>query len=164
MTPHQTLAVAVRLFAIWLAIHATRNLLGVYLAGRDRGDTYIVPFVGVLSLLAIVFIVVLWFFPKTIAHKLLTPTNDAPANPSTPESWLVVGSSLIGLWLVASAVPGLLRNLFTRFLFRSESVEVIGLAEGFVYLVAQAVVGAALIFGANSVKRFILWARYAGPD
>ena len=164
MTPHQTLAVAVRLFAIGLAIYAARELMGAYVVGRERHDAYVLPIVATVSILAIVFVVLLWLFPKTIARGLLPLTSDTPAKPSTAETWIAVGSSLIGLWLVASAVPGLLRNLFVMYLLRSELLDTSGLISGLVYLLVQVVVGLALIFGANSVKRFVLWARYAGPD
>ena len=84
--------------------------------------------------------------------------------PASQDTWLIVGSSLIGLWLVASAGPGLFRNLFVMFVFRSENVDMTGVVSGVVYLFAQVAVGAVLIFGANSIRRFILWARYAGPE
>jgi len=164
MTPHQTLGVVVRLFAIWLAIYAARELVGVYVAGRERDDAYVLAIVATVSILAIVFVVVLWFFPKTIARGLLPQASDTPARPSAPEMWFAVGTSLIGLWLVASAVPGLLRNLAVMYLFRSESADTSGVVSSLVYLLVQSAVGAALIFGVNGVRKFIWWARHAGPD
>ena len=110
MTPHQTLAVAVRLFALWLALYAARELVGAYVAGRERSDAHILPMVAVVSTLALIFLVALWFFPKSIARGLLPSSTDAPAKPASPDTWVAVGSGLIGLWLVASAVPGLLRT------------------------------------------------------
>ena len=50
------------------------------------------------------------------------------------------------------------------YLYRSDAVEIEGLISSLVYLLVQVFVGLALIFGANAVKRFILWARYAGPN
>jgi hypothetical protein len=163
MTPHQTLAVAVRLFALWLAIYAARELVGAYVAGRDRSDTDVLPVVTVVSTLATIFVAALWFFPKSIACGLLPLSTETPAKTIGPDSWLAVGSALIGLWLVASAMPGLFRNLFVLYLFRSEAVDTSGVIPGLVFLFVQLAVGAALIFGASAVRRFILWARYAGP-
>lgn len=136
MTPHQTLAVAVRLFALWLAIYAARELVGAYVAGRERSDTHILPMVGVVSTLAIIFLAALWFFPKSIARGLLPSSTDAPAKPASPDTWVAVGSESVDR---SGVIPGL-------------------------YLSVQVAVGAGLIFGANAVRRFILWARYAGPD
>ena len=162
MTPHQTLAVAVRLFAILLALYAGRELLGFYIAGRERDDTYVLPIVAVASILAIVLVAVLWFFPKSIARGLLPLSSDTPAKASAPDVWLAFGSSLIGLWLVASAVTPLIRNLLVMYIFRSESMDKSGLTSGLLYYALQFVVGAALIFGANGIRNFISWARTAG--
>jgi hypothetical protein len=164
MTPHQTLAVAVRLFAVWLAVVAIRELVGGYIAGRERNDAYILPIVAVVAVVAVLFVVVLWFFPRTIARGLLPSGNDAPAKPSASEVWFVIGCSLIGLWLAASAVPGVLRNLGVMYLYKSESIDTSGLISGLIYLFAQIGVGVLLIVGANGIRRFVWWARHAGPD
>lgn len=164
MTPHQTLAVAVRLFALWLALVAARELIGGYIVGRERDDAYVLPIVAIIAIVTVVFVVILWFFPRTIARGLLPSVTDTPAKPSTPEVWFAVGSSLIGLWLLASAVPGVLRNLSVMYLFRSESVDTSGLISGLVYLLVQFIVGAALIAGANGIRKIVWWARHAGPD
>jgi hypothetical protein len=163
MTPHQTLAVVVRLFAMWFAIYVARELLGVYISGRERPDPYLLPIVVAVSILAVLFVAVLWLFPKTIARGLLPLSSDVPAPPSSPEIWIAVGSSLIGLWLVASAVPALMRNSLVMYMFRSEAMDMSGLRSGLLYYFIQFVVGAGLIFGASAIKRFIVWARHAGP-
>jgi hypothetical protein len=164
MTPHQALAVVVRLFAIWLALAAARELIGVYVAGRERGDAYVLPVVAAVSILAALFVLALWFFPKSIARGLLPLASDAPAKPSGPELWFAAGAGLIGVWLAASALPGLARNLFVMYLFRAESVDRSGLVPGIVYLLVQLAVAAALILGANGIRRLVWWARHAGPD
>ena len=164
MTPHQTLAVAVRLFAICFAIYAVRELLGFYVAGRERNDQYSASIVATVTVVAILLLVVLWFFPKSIARGLLPLSSDTPAKSSTPEMWIAAGSSLIGLWLVAASVPALLRNGLVMYLFRSESVDTSSFISGLIYYAIQFLVGVGLIVGANSIRRFILWARYAGPD
>src|SRR5689334_19176190 len=116
MTPHQMLTVAVRLFAIWLGLFAGRELLGMYLTGRQRGEEYMGAIATGVSILAIVIVIGLWFFPRTIARKLLPSSSDAPKAPAAPHTWFAVGASLIGLWLLATAVPGLLRNFFVLYL------------------------------------------------
>jgi hypothetical protein len=162
MTPHQTLAVAVRLFAILLALYAGRELLGFFVAGRERDDAYVVPIVATMMPLTIAVVCGLWFFPKSIARGLLTLPRDAPAQSFAPDVWLAIGSALIGLWLVASAVPALMRNTFVMYVFRSESVDKSDLISGLLYYAVQFVVGVALILGANGVRNLISWARSAG--
>jgi hypothetical protein len=87
-----------------------------------------------------------------------------PAEPSAPETWFAIGVSLIGLWLAASAVPGLLRNLAVSYLYASDAIDKSGLISGLIFLFAQIAVGVLLIVGANGIKRFVWWARHAGPD
>jgi hypothetical protein len=82
MTPHQTLAVAVRLFAILLALFAARELLGIYVAGRDWNDPYLLSIVVVAFILVSALLIALWFFPKSIARGLLPLASDTPAKPS----------------------------------------------------------------------------------
>jgi hypothetical protein len=164
MTPHQTLAVAIRLFAVWLAVVALRELVGGYIAGRERNDAYALTLVLIIGCVSVVFVVILWFFPKTIARGLLPSGGDVPAKPAMPEVWFGIGTSLIGLWLVASAIPGVFRNLWVMYIFRSESGDTSGLISGLIYLFAQIVVGIVLIVGADGIRRFVWWARHAGPD
>jgi hypothetical protein len=163
MTPHQTLAVAVRLFAIVVALYAVRDLLGFYVAGRERSDAWALPLVAVFFALSVALVLVLWFFPKSIARGLLPVSADAPATPSAPDAWLAIGSALIGLWLVATALPALARNLVLLYLFRAESaMDRSGLMDGLLFYVGQLAIGMALIFGAKGIKNFLSWARTAG--
>jgi hypothetical protein len=166
MTPHQSLAIAVRLFAIWFALYVARESLAFYAASREQDDPYSAAIVSIVIVVAVSFLIVLWFFPKTIARGILPLSADTPAKSSSPETWIAAGSSLIGLWLVASAVPALLRNGLVMFLFRSESLALdkSGLVSGLLYYAIQCAVGVALIVGANGVRKFISWARYAGSD
>ena len=162
MTPHQTLAVAVRLFAVWLALVVIREVLSSYTFARQGQDS-LLPIITVVGVIAVVAVLILWFFPRSIAQGLLPSRSDAPAQPSAPETWFGIGVSLIGLWLAASAIPGLLRNSAVLFLYASDSIDKSGLISGFIFLFAQVAVGALLIFGANGIKRLVRWARHAGP-
>lgn len=163
MTPHQTLAVAVRLFAVWLALVVTREVLSSYIFARE-GQGTLLPIVTVVGIIAVVVVLILWFFPRSIAQGLLPSRSDVPAQPSAPEAWFAIGVSLIGLWLTASAIPGLLRNFAVLFLYASDAIDKSGLISGFIFLFAQISVGVLLIVGANGIKRFVWWARHAGPD
>ena len=162
MTPHQTLAVAARLFAIWLAFYITREFFWFITSDHQRSRPYEIAIMTIVGLLALLLLVVLWFFPKSIARGLLTLSTDVPADPSTPRVWLTVGSSLIGLWLLASAVPALLRNSWVMYAFGSEYGNKAALIDSVLYYVVQCLIGLVLIFGANGIARLIWWARNAG--
>ncbi len=162
MSPHQTVALALRLFAIWLAIYVAREMLAFYVAGNRQGDEYSPLIVAVISVLAIIFLLVLWFFPRTIAQGLLPSSSDAPPPPASPETWFTVGCGLLGLWVMASAVPHLLRNLIVLYLYRSYEMDKSSLRDGLVYYIVELVIGVSLIVGASGIRKFIWWARNAG--
>ena len=164
MTPHQTLTVAVRLFAVWLALIVLREVVGGLISSRTPEYASLLPVIIVVGVVGLFLVVALWFFPRSIAHGLLPSGVDAPSKPSSPEVWFAIGTSLIGLWLIASSVPGILRNLIVLYLFRAESMDKSGLESGLIYLFAEAAVGVVLIVGTNGIRRFVWWARHAGPD
>jgi hypothetical protein len=162
MTPHQTLAVAVRLFAIVIALYAARELFSFMAFGQRDGAFSPALIVGVLLLFCAV-AAVLRFFPKSIARGLLTSSNDTPAAPYAPDTWLAVGSALIGLWLAASALAILARSLILLFIYWPDAtIDRSGLLTGVLYGAAELVVGLALILGANGIRNFIVWAQTAG--
>jgi hypothetical protein len=161
LTPHQALTVAVRLFAILVALYAGREMAAFFITDFDQKSGFAALAV-VFSVLSVMLVIVLWLFPRSIARNLLPLSVDAPAPPTHPDAWIAVGASLIGLWLIADALPGLMRNSLLMLLFRAEPRDISGLASGLLYYALQFVVGVALLFGANGIKRFILWARYAG--
>jgi len=74
MTPHQTLAVIVRLAAIWLFLYAISTLVGTYTEAHQysAADSLNPIFlgVGVISLICLL----LWFFPFFIAKRILPPS------------------------------------------------------------------------------------------
>ena len=162
MTPNQILAVALRLFAIMFVIYIVRELLAFYLQGVQRGDPYLLPIVATVAVLATLFFVVLWFFPTTIARGLLPASSEAPVQ-SSPDTWFVTGSCLIGLWLMASAVPALLRNPLVLYFFRNDSVDLSSLRSGLFYYLIQFVLGTGLLLGANGLRKVFLWVRNVGP-
>lgn len=86
-------------------------------------------------MLALAFVTRLWFFPR----------------------WIAVGVSLIGLWLMTDALAALMRNLLLMYLFRSgTAMDMSGLRGGLLYYALESIVGVALLFGANGIKRLIV--------
>jgi hypothetical protein len=110
MSPHQAIAVALRLFAVWLAIYVARDMMALYLEGNKQHDPHSLWIAITMLVLAAAFVLVLWFFPRSIARTLLsTNVPDAP-QPSPPDLWLAMGCALIGLWLLTSALPALVHT------------------------------------------------------
>lgn len=165
MSPHQTIAIAVRLFTIWLAIYWIRLIPGFYFEGLSQGDSSALAIAITASLFAVACLLVLWFFPRTIARGLLPSSSAEPVPTASPDMWFSVGSSLLGLFVMTSAVPALIRNLAVLFLTRSgELMDTSNLKFALFYYSIEFVIGIWLILGARGVKNFVAWARNAGYE
>lgn len=114
MSREDIVAVAARLFAIYLVVMTLRFVLSlVSIAGTAFGD----PSPGLAAiglsvaatLLPLAIAAYLWFFPVTVARKLLPSMRDSgPSLPGSPRLLQEVAFSVLGLWLLASALPDVL--------------------------------------------------------
>ena len=164
MSPHNATAIAVRLFAVWLAVYVAREMLAFYLEGSRQNDLYSLPIALAVSVLAGLFVVVLWFFPRTIARGLLSSTNADATPAASLDTWLAMGCALIGLWLLSSALPALIRNSVFLYLSRSGNVDTTNLRYGLFYYFVELIMAVWLILGANGFRRIFWWARNAGQS
>ena len=168
MAPHQALALGVRLFVIWFALVTLREVLAFFGTWRSSDDSQLLFVIGGLIVTgAILF--GLWRFPKSIARGLLPSpsSNDVPMKESSYQMWFALGTALIGLWFIASAVAPILRNLSVMYIFRSELTNPEDLRQlrvGIFYYLVELVLGFALLFGATGIMKFVWWARRAGPE
>lgn len=105
MAPYQAVAVAVRVFAAWLGIYVLRTAASfVFTPSRE------VPGFGVAATIVAltgVLVALLWFFPGSIARKILSAENATADSLASPDLWLSMGCALLGLWMLISAVPSL---------------------------------------------------------
>jgi len=164
MTPHQTIAVAVRLFAVWLVITVIANLISynAQFHWQDNphkllGTVLVVSLSGLIAL-------ALWFFPLTVARRLLPSASPQPAGatlPVTPDVWLAMGCALLGLWVLTSALPALIRDsiILTSSDFATDTSEV---KHWMLYHLGGAVIGLWLTLGAKGFRRLFWWAQSAG--
>jgi len=166
VTPHQALALGVRLFAIWCALAIVREVVAFMTSWRPLDDSALVVVTGG-SVLSAIFLLVLWFFPKSISRGLLPHSSDVPTQTLSYQRWFTLGTALIGLWFVASAITPILRNLSVLYVFRPELTnpeDLRSLRVGLLYYVAELVLGLCLLFGATGVRKLIWRIRNAGPD
>jgi hypothetical protein len=114
MTPQQLVGLGVRLVAVWFAISSIRYLSSVplYLVATNEVaervyQAYIVAAAYLIAAL------LLWFFPLTIAHKLIPRTqyNDTLRIQYEPAAH--VGCALVGLWLLTKSLPGFFGTLLS---------------------------------------------------
>jgi hypothetical protein len=167
MTPHQALALGVRLFAIWFALVTVREVLAFLGTWRSSDDSQVLWFVIGGSIVTLGILLVLWCFPKSIARGLLPSSSDEPRQTSSYQMWLTLGTALIGLWFVASAIAPILRNLSVMYVFRSELENLEGMSSlraGIFYCMVELVLGLCLLFGATAITKFVWWVRRAGPE
>ena len=158
MSPHQIIAVAVRLFAVWLAVTAIVSAPTFYMQLLEAEVSSTSSFAAAvfIAMLALGIVYVLWRFPLTIAGKLLTPSSQEPVESASPDLWLAMGCSIVGLWLITSHLP----TLVTMLVFG-------GIGEWSVSVWLPNLTGLALglwlVFGARGFRKLFWWARHAGP-
>jgi hypothetical protein len=112
-------------------------------------------------------LVLLWFFPKSVAQGLLPHTSQRPTEMSSYDMWFTVGIALMGLWFTVSAVAPILRNLSEMLFLRSELInqeDLRSLRLGLIYYLIELVLGLCLLFGAPGIRKLVLKVRRAGPD
>ena len=165
MSPHQVVAVGVRLFAIWLAIYALRVAPGFLVQVRKYDDQFAIGLTIATVPIVLGVLIVLWFFPRTIARRLL-PGSPPPEPPViSPDAWFAVGCSLLGLWVLSDAIPALVKYFMFLYLDqRSGGATSLpaGWHAGAVSYVVHLLIGFWLLLGAKGVRKLVMWARYAG--
>jgi len=167
VTPHQALALGVRLFAIWCALAIVREVVAFITSWRPQDDSNALVVVIGGSVLSAIFLLILWFFPKSIARGLLPHSADAPTQTLSYQMWFTLGTALLGLWFVASAITPILRNLSVMYVFRPELIspeDLRSLRVGLLYYVVELVLGLCLLFGATGIRKLIWRIRNAGPE
>lgn len=167
MTPHQALALGVRLFVVWSALVIVREFIAFLPPWRQSEDSHVLAWVISVLVVSAIILLILWFFPRSIAKGLLPGSGNAPAQSLSYELWFTVGIALIGLWFAASAIAPILRNLSAMYFFRSELISLEDLRSlrlGVLYYLVELILGLCLLFGAPGIKKFVLKVRHVGPD
>lgn len=103
MKPHHYLAIAVRLFAVFLVIYVARTVVNIVAYILFDAD---VP-VGAMSAVTVTLLIIavfLWFFPLTIAKGIIRPELDYEIEPLKTHSVLVVLLLSLGVYLGFNAV------------------------------------------------------------
>ena len=163
MKPIQTVALCVRLFAVWMFWLGMSGMSRTYFAAHEQfPDISILPYFAATILLVPVCLL-LWFFPKTLARAVLPKDPEGESYPPVFDDWFAVGSSLVGLWVLASALPGLVGVVVGDLLSRQILGNLYIMKQSWPsYLLiygGQLVFGAWLFFGAKGARRLLRWAR-----
>jgi hypothetical protein len=166
MTSAQIVGLGVRLFAIWLVVSVLQHvpLMWQFSASvESSGSTYVVT-VAVGALL-LVLAAGLWFFPLAVANTLIPSSSKTDYVQLSLDQAQSVGFTLLGLWVLASAVPDSFYWLFmiyqasvpeTLFELRTSNYA------SMVSTAVRLILGIWLLFGARGLLGLLRWARSAG--
>ena len=160
MSPHQVIAVFVRLFAIWLAIYFARTVPALYREVMRVDDSTTLVVILAISIFSIFFVIFLWLFPRSVARGLLDSNSLAPVETASPDTWFAVGCALIGLWLIVPALSSLIYNLWVFYMAqRNPALDASDYHYGWVYYFIEIALGVWLLLGAKGARRVFWWAR-----
>ena len=121
MTPHQFVALFVRLFVILAASYILISIPNTYFF-LNQNNVATIWLTGFLTLIFIV-LILLWNFPAFVSKKLLSNSIVQDENSASYKSWFEIGVLLIGLWLFVTAIPSLVQYGTLYTLTRGGSVE-----------------------------------------
>jgi len=159
VTPYQIVAIALRLFSVWLGLQALRIVPSFFTVSGFKSPSH-VYMTFMLALTALV-ILALWFFPRTIAGKLLPPQEGHSAPSATADTWLAMGCSLIGLWTLTTTVPRLVYDFFVLNSMSSDD-DRSQLKHWVLYNLVELAIAVWLILGGKGVRKIFWWAQNAG--
>ena len=162
MTPRQIVAVALRIFAVWLGLQALQSIPALVAKSEAPGFTY----ASFLFALTAAIVVALWFFPGTIAGKLL-PSPTTPPDPApSPDTWLAMGCALLGMWTLTVTIPRLVTEVL---MIKSDHYYSYDLSQVPSWLAAtvagnlvQCAIGIWLLLGGKGLRRIFWWAQHVG--
>ena len=169
MSREDYVAVATRLFSIYVFFNIARSVPGaIQILGQDQGMAMaglyaFILFVGIL------FCAFLWFFPLTVARKLL-PVMREPRSEDTIGSAtaLSIGMTLIGIWFLGNALVDF--SYWLSLFVRTKQVGDIIVEwppndiASVVATAVQLIVATWLLFGSSGIKRLIFRFRFGVAD
>ena len=163
MNAQQILSVAVRLIAIWLFLYALSNITGTYIQTSKLGaHNALQPILWSLGLIVLI-CSLLWIFPSFIARKILPHTSTPAEKTASFDDWFSLGCSLIGVWVLAKAIPALAGYWLTNYLLKLTYGNGYTEDPNRYFLVSFDVVhivfGIWLFMGARGLKKAFHWAR-----
>jgi hypothetical protein len=159
------IAVASRILAVFLLVTIARSLPSA-MALLDQGEPRpSLLLVGLVLAFGMSICAFLWVFPLTVARALLPVMREPRSETAMSGSVaLSVGLTLLGVWVMAYAIPDLLYWATLFLLTRQHGAAYFGWGyeqiSSVITTVAELVLAAWLIFGSSGIKRLILRYRH----
>lgn len=160
MTPQQIVGLSVRLFSIWLLIFALQiNGYVSALNNQPGAEPMFIQYwlVGFVVLLAIL----LWFFPMSVAHKLMPKTQYQNTLSVPSQEAVHVACIIFSLWLfLVKLLPALAYYIPLVIYISHEKQSLLEYKEfhflKIAPLVIQFSVAMILVFKSGAISRFLL--------
>lgn len=161
MTPHQFVAIAVRLLALIGAIHVVKVLIGQgALVIRQSDNEMLLYSVLIPAAFLMVVLVFFWVWAANVANRLVPRTAHTNYMTITAEALTRTGCGLIGLWLVVQASGDLLWYAHSAFTSTGSVSFIRSLTSedrfNLLLLTGEVAAGFALIFCAGRFARIVL--------
>lgn len=169
MKPQYIVATCLRfLAAIWVLYLLSRvHTVFTYLADQ-RASLHLKSIVVTVALLQLVICVYLWFFPLTVATRLMpfaSSMENSTASPTILE-WQTLGVICIGLWGMSRAIPSAVYWITLVNLMFSDGLSFASLSPDVKASVfsttAELAISAWLLFGARGFAAILFKIRTAG--
>lgn len=165
MSREDLVAIAIRMFAVFVFVTVLRYLpSAAALFNQEGSRSYVIGY-GIVLSVSLSICAILWYFPLSIARKLLPvmrePRSETAMNGSIA---LSVGLTLIGVWILAKALPNVIYWLTIFLLTRQKNSEYFAWGNGqiaeMVFTAVELILAIWLIFGSSGIKRLIYHFRY----
>ena len=160
MTVQQVIGLALRLVALYLVFAALKDVTsGLYVSRLDGSDGGSVYYIGaVIDLLLAAY---LWFFPMSVAHRLLPKTSGTEKIITNSNQIAVAGVALLGLYETVAGALGLFEHVAIVLSVPNQGSPYDRLTESpnatvFLYVsLLQLLIGVLLLLNARKVARFM---------
>ena len=163
------IAVASRLFSIYIFFGIIRSAPGAAQLLSQEQDSSWIGLYAFATIVALLLCAFLWFFPLTVARKLLPVMREPPSNEMIGSATaLSLGLTLIGAWFFANALVD--SSYWLTLLVRSKQMSGTAVEwrpeqiASMLSTAVELVVSFGLLFGSSGITQLIYKLRYAGTQ
>ena len=165
MSPNQSLVVVVRLFALWLISYYITAAPWIFVQSRRLSQDSTALYTLGAAVIVLALSAALWYFASWIAGRLIFGSSKVEGQTGAFDSWFSVGCALIGLWVLAKAIPALLHYFIANFMGSNMFPNTYMITPEWhltaIFNAIQLFFGLALFLGGKSLGKIILWVRNA---
>jgi len=165
----QIVALAIRVFAVFLLVYGLRSLSTFVPIGYINdmaSEAWIWIAVFAIVLFGIVWL--LWFFPLSIARKLLPRTTQKSTEVAVSAQEIeTIAFTVLGLWVLSTGVPDIIYWITYWLTIANASVDPDISLDRLGYTLAtvmEIIIGVWLMFGAKGLRGLLHRMRYAGSN